>query len=90
MVLTVLQVIAGMCRPDPDSGKKRIIFNWIHRISGALSYILAAATMFIGSNIGYMTETMKTTGTGLLAGLVSLQIVTAIILEISSACSGMC
>ena len=35
-----------------------------------------------------MTERMKTTGTGLLAGLVVVQMVTAFILEISSACYG--
>ena len=88
MVLTVLQVIAGMCRPGPDTGKKRVAFNWVHRLAGSLSYILAAATMFIGSRMEYMTERMKTTGTGLLAGLVVVQMVTAFILEISSACYG--
>jgi len=88
MVLTILQVIAGMLRPGPDDVKKRALFNWIHRVSGVLTYILAAATMFIGTRIPYMTERMKTTGTGLLAGLVVVQIVTAVILEIFSASTG--
>lgn len=90
MVLTILQVIAGMLRPGPDDVKKRALFNWIHRVSGVLTYILAAATMFIGTRIPYMTERMKTTGTGLLAGLVVVQIVTAVILEIFSASTGRC
>ena len=87
MCLTVLQVIAGMVRPGPDSDK-RLLFNRIHRFLGIVTYILAAITMFIGSRMEYMTERMKTTGTGLLAGLVVVQMVTAFILEISSACYG--
>ena len=86
MGLTVLQVIAGMVRPGPDSDK-RLLFNRMHRLSGLVTYILAAITMFIGSRISYMTDRMLVTGTGLLAGLVVVQVFYAVLMEIS-ACRG--
>ena len=86
MCLTVLQVIAGMVRPGPDSDK-RLLFNRIHRFLGIVTYILAAITMFIGSRISYMTDRMLVTGTGLLAGLVVVQVFYAVLMEIS-ACRG--
>lgn len=86
MALTILQIIAGMLRPDNDGGKKRKIFNWIHRISGVVTLLVAIVTMISGSNIEYMHAEMKVQGTGLLAGLVGVHVLTAIILQIMSSC----
>ena len=86
--LTVMQVIAGMVRPGPDSDK-RLVFNRMHRFLGVVTYILAAITMFIGSRTSYMTDRMLATGTGLLAGLVVVQVFYAVFMEISACrCKG--
>jgi len=44
MILTVVQVIMGLARPDGDAGRKRMAFNWMHLLTGSASYILAAVT----------------------------------------------
>lgn len=86
MILTVGQILAGLLRPNPDGGNKRTIFNWVHRIFGAVTYVMAAITIFLGSRISYMSEVMKTTGTGLLAGMVVVHVLTAILMEILNCC----
>ena len=82
MALTIIQILMGMCRPDGNAGKKRQAFNWAHRICGLLTYFLAVATMLIGTNISYMNDVLKTTGSGLLATLLVLPFLVLIILEI--------
>lgn len=86
MILTVLQVLAGLLRPGPDAGTKRVMFNWVHRIFGVITYVMAAVTVFLGSRIEYMSAVMRTTGTGLLDGLVALHVVTTTTMEILSCC----
>ena len=81
MSLTIMQILAGMCRPDANAGKKRTVFNWVHRICGLLTYLLAVATMFIGNNIDYMSETMKTLGNGLMAGSIVVPFLVLVILQ---------
>ena len=83
----VLQVLAGMLRPNEMAGKKRAAFNWAHRLSGMIAYIGAAVTIFLGAKIPYMPEIIQRTGTGLLAGLVATHVFFAIIFEIMS-CQG--
>jgi len=87
MTLTVVQIVAGMLRPDPTSGTKRTVFNWLHRISGIVSFLLAVATMLSGSLMTYMHDTVKMSGTGVLAGLVVTQVLTFTVLKIL-ACRG--
>jgi len=77
MILTVVQVIMGLVRPDGDAGRKRMAFNWMHLLTGSASYILAAVTMLLGSSFSYMSEKMKSDGTGLLIALISVHVFSA-------------
>ncbi|XP_075038628.1 putative ferric-chelate reductase 1 [Mixophyes fleayi] len=47
MILSFLQPIAALFRPDPKS-KRRFIFNWGHTINALVIKILAVATIFLG------------------------------------------
>jgi len=87
MILTVVQVVMGLARPDGDAGTKRIVFNLMHRLTAIVVYVLAAATMMIGANIHYMSETMKTAGKGIVGGLFGFQIFAIFVLEIRKRCT---
>ncbi|KAF6020451.1 FRRS1 [Bugula neritina] len=87
MILTVVQVIMGLVRPDGDAGRKRMAFNWMHLLTGSASYILAAVTMLLGSSFSYMSEKMKSDGTGLLIALISVHVFTAFVFEIRKRCA---
>uniref|UniRef100_A0AAQ5Y5H7 Ferric-chelate reductase 1a n=1 Tax=Amphiprion ocellaris TaxID=80972 RepID=A0AAQ5Y5H7_AMPOC len=47
LVLSLIQPIAAMHRPPPDSNR-RFIFNWTHSSIGIFTEILAVATMLLG------------------------------------------
>lgn len=47
IVLVCLQVVAGIARPALNSSK-RIVFKYAHRMTGAVTYILAVITIFLG------------------------------------------
>ncbi|XP_065069529.1 putative ferric-chelate reductase 1 [Rhopilema esculentum] len=47
IILVVLQTAAGMLRPAVNSSR-RYMFNIFHRLNGAVTYILAMVTIFLG------------------------------------------
>ncbi|KAJ4925459.1 hypothetical protein JOQ06_018189 [Pogonophryne albipinna] len=47
MVLSLIQLIMGALRPAPDS-PRRIIFNWMHLVTGTAGQVLAVACVFLG------------------------------------------
>ncbi|XP_063768568.1 putative ferric-chelate reductase 1 isoform X2 [Eleginops maclovinus] len=47
MALSVIQLIMAALRPAPDS-PRRIIFNWMHFVTGTGGQILAVACVFLG------------------------------------------
>ncbi|XP_063796129.1 putative ferric-chelate reductase 1 isoform X2 [Pseudophryne corroboree] len=47
MILSFLQPIAALFRPDPKSSR-RFIFNWAHRVNALVIKILAVAAIFLG------------------------------------------
>ncbi|XP_055864263.1 putative ferric-chelate reductase 1 isoform X2 [Biomphalaria glabrata] len=78
-----LQIIMGMLRPGPDH-KRRIIFNWGHRVLGQLTHITAAVTMFLGFGMDQTVQDMKTFGLAVVAVWLVGQIVWHVIFEVLS------
>ncbi|RUS81868.1 hypothetical protein EGW08_010391 [Elysia chlorotica] len=83
VVFLILQIIAGILRPDL-SDKRRIIFNWGHRILGNLTHLLAAITMFLAFKIDYVTESMRDFGYTTLGVWFGVQILWLIAFEVAS------
>ncbi|XP_012941280.1 putative ferric-chelate reductase 1 homolog [Aplysia californica] len=76
-----VQVIAGFFRPGSDS-KLRPLFNWGHRLLGQASHILAAATMFLGFDIDYITKDMRFFGFVALGVWIGVQLLWHLIFEV--------
>eukprot|EP00794_Sanderia_malayensis_P007858 gene7858-8708_t len=47
VVLVSIQVVAGILRPGTNSSWRKV-FNWVHRSTGVISFILASVTIFLG------------------------------------------
>ncbi|KAI4806978.1 hypothetical protein KUCAC02_017765 [Chaenocephalus aceratus] len=54
MVLSLIQLVMGALRPAPDSPVlclcicRRVIFNWMHLVTGTAGQVLAVACVFLG------------------------------------------
>ncbi|KAK2165547.1 hypothetical protein NP493_1360g00019 [Ridgeia piscesae] len=46
--LSLIQIVGFYMRPAATS--QRVIYNWVHRCTGVLSYVLAAVTVVLGVN----------------------------------------
>lgn len=86
VALLVIQIIAGMARPDGDAGRKRLIFNWFHRLCGILTYVLALTALFTGTNIDYLSDELMDNGTIIVILLLVLPVAMAVAMEIVNRC----
>lgn len=81
MSVTLLQVVAGILRPDPESNL-RSVFNWGHWFMGKSAHILSAVSIFLAFNINIISEKQRTFGIAIASVWVVCQLLWEIFYEI--------
>lgn len=82
-IFLILQVVIAFRRPGLDH-KRRLLFNWGHKILGQLTHVFAAITMFLAFKIDYVTESMSDFGLIALGVWLCVQLVWHLAFEIAS------